>query len=220
VAPKAGEDLADRKRGASCRARRGRPRLARARHVVYHWAATFLEPETAKEHFETLSSGLTELLAAGPYGRTAFTPCIVEVCARAGRIDLALRGIYDALAFVEASNERAWSAELHRLRGELVKDVDLAEAERAMTRGLKIARRQDTRSFELRAALSLVKLNRQQTRQSSQTVAGDVLTAIRPTFHGSQSRAPLTSQHTARSRRALKLLPRIAQQRIGRKPLR
>ncbi len=58
------------------------------------------------------------------------------------------------------SDERAWSSELHRVRGELIKDRDPAEAERAIKRGLDISRQQGARSFELRAALSLAKLER------------------------------------------------------------
>ncbi len=127
---------------------------------LYHWAATILEPNSAHVHFEALSTELPGALSAGPYGRTAFTPCVVEVFARAGHAERALRELDDALAFVETSDERAWSSELHRLRGELIKDRDPAEAERAITTGLDISRQQGAKSFELRAALSLVKLDR------------------------------------------------------------
>jgi tetratricopeptide (TPR) repeat protein len=104
------------------------------------------------------------LLGAGPYGRTALTPCVAGVYAAAGHADRALRELDDALAFVELSDERAWSSELHRLRGDLLKDTDPAEAERAITRALEISRQQGARSFELRAALSLAKLDRGATK--------------------------------------------------------
>jgi len=134
---------------------------------LYHWAATILEPETATAHFEALSSGLTTFLAAGPYGRTALTPCIVEVFARAGRVNEALRELDDALRFVEVSDERAWASELHRLRGELLRESDLAEAERAMTKALEVAAAQGARSFELRAAMSLARLRPGKKRSSA-----------------------------------------------------
>lgn len=127
---------------------------------LHHWAATVLEPQTAKAHFEELSSTLSGLLEAGPYGRTAFTPCVARVYAVAGHADRALRELDDALAFVEVSDERAWSSELHRLRGELLADVDPAEAQRALARALEISRQQGARSFELRAELTLAKLDR------------------------------------------------------------
>ena len=127
---------------------------------VHHWAATVLEPQTAKAHFEELSSTLSVLLGAGPYGRTAFTPCVARVYAAAGHADRALRELDEALAFVEVTEERAWSSELHRLRGELLADVDPAEAQRALARALEISRQQGARSFELRTELTLAKLDR------------------------------------------------------------
>ncbi|HXN31489.1 MAG TPA: hypothetical protein VN894_06480 [Polyangiaceae bacterium] len=102
---------------------------------------------------------LPGLLAATPYGRPAFTPCVVQVYAAAGRADRALRELDDALAFVEASDERALSSELHRMRGELLADVDRAAARQAFESALEISRQQGARSFELRAALSLAKLD-------------------------------------------------------------
>jgi tetratricopeptide (TPR) repeat protein len=131
---------------------------------LYHWAATIREPDAAMAHFTALSTGLNGLLSAGPYGRTAFTPCLVEVYARAGHVSMAFEELDDALAYVERSDERAWSSELHRLRGELLKDSDPDTAERAMTTALQIARQQGARSFELRAALSLTGIAREPKR--------------------------------------------------------
>jgi hypothetical protein len=135
--------------------------------TLHHWAATVLEPQTARVHFEELSSTLSGLLAAGPYGRTAFTPCVAGMYAAAGHADRALRELDDALAFVEVTDERAWSSELHRLRGELLADVDPAEAGRAFTRALQISRGQGASSFELRAALSLAKLDRGRKKRAA-----------------------------------------------------
>jgi adenylate cyclase len=127
---------------------------------LHHWAATVLQPESAKAHFEELSSTLSSLLGAGPYGRTAFTPCVAQVYAAAGYVDRALLELNQGLDFVERSEERAWSSELHRLRGELLADIDAAEAQRAVATALEISRQQGARSFELRAELSLAKLER------------------------------------------------------------
>jgi DNA-binding winged helix-turn-helix (wHTH) protein/tetratricopeptide (TPR) repeat protein len=128
--------------------------------TIHHWAATVLEPETAQARFEELLPALAVQLGAGPGGRTAFTPCVVGVYAAAGHHDRALKELDDALAFVERTEERAWSSELHRLRGEILKESDKAEAERAMKRALEVSREQGAKSFELRAALSLAKLDR------------------------------------------------------------
>jgi adenylate cyclase len=134
---------------------------------LHHWAATVLEPQTARAHFEELSATLSGLLGAGPYGRTAYTPCVARVYAAAGHLERALRELDDALAFVEASDERAWSSELHRLRGELLAEVDPAEAKQALAKALDISRQQGARSFELRAALTLAKLDRGASRSAS-----------------------------------------------------
>ncbi len=134
---------------------------------LYHWAATVLEPEAAKAHSDALSTGLTAFLAAGPYGRTALTPCVVEVFARAGRVGEALHELDDALRFVEVSDERAWASELHRLRGELLKESDVAGAEREMTTALDLAAAQGARAFELRAAMSLTRLRSGKKRSAA-----------------------------------------------------
>jgi DNA-binding winged helix-turn-helix (wHTH) protein/tetratricopeptide (TPR) repeat protein len=127
---------------------------------LYHWAATALEPEAAQIHFEALASGLRPLLESGAYSRPAISLGVVEVFAQAGRAEEAMREIDEALAYVEESDERAWEAELHRLRGDLLKEKHPAEARRAYERAFELAHLQGARSFELRAALSLAKLSR------------------------------------------------------------
>ncbi len=127
---------------------------------IHHWAATVLDPRTAQSNSDELSTALAVQLGAGPGGRTAFTPCVAAVYAAAGHRDRALQELDEALAFVERTDERAWSSELHRLRGELLRESDEAEAERAFDRALQISREQGAKSFELRAALSLAKLDR------------------------------------------------------------
>jgi len=58
------------------------------------------------------------------------------------------------------TNERWWDAELHRLRAELLLagGPEAAEAEAALRRALEIARGQQARSLELRAARALAGL--------------------------------------------------------------
>ena len=67
----------------------------------------------------------------------------------------------EALATDERASCRAFEAELHRARGEilLLRDpTDPAPAEDAFLAAIAVAKQQGTRSFELRAALSLAKL--------------------------------------------------------------
>jgi len=70
-----------------------------------------------------------------------------------------LATIDEALAFVEATGERFWEAEIHRLKGTLLllEGAD-GSAEACLRRALEIARSQGARSLELRAATSLSQL--------------------------------------------------------------
>jgi predicted ATPase len=84
-----------------------------------------------------------------------------EVEARAGDLERAIAVLDEALAMVERTGYRAFEAELHRARGEMLlrrDPADFVTAEQALQTAVAIARRQGTRAFELRAALSLTKL--------------------------------------------------------------
>ena len=74
----------------------------------------------------------------------------------------------DALAKAVISGERGWSAEIHRLRGELTGRLpypDPAMIEDSFRTALAIAREQGTRGYELRSATSLTRLWRDQGRR-------------------------------------------------------
>ncbi len=70
--------------------------------------------------------------------------------------DQILDVLSDALALVERTGERYQEAEIHRLRGALLllqgSEPDSSRAEDAFAQALAVARRQQARSTELRAA--------------------------------------------------------------------
>jgi DNA-binding winged helix-turn-helix (wHTH) protein len=134
---------------------------------VHHWAESMLAPDKAQSYCNELSTAVALQLNAGPGGRTAFTPDVSAVYEASGYHERAVRELDEALAFVERTDERAWSSELHRFRGELLGKSDSAEAERSFKKALVIARGQGARSFELRAALSLAKLGRRGKKKSA-----------------------------------------------------
>ena len=81
--------------------------------------------------------------------------------ARAGRLEEGLETAAAALQMVEQSQDRWWQAELHRLQGELTLALpgDHARAaEAAFHDAIAIARAQQAKSWELRAATSLARL--------------------------------------------------------------
>jgi len=85
----------------------------------------------------------------------------------AGRIEDGLATIGGFLTEAQPIKQRWLDAELHRLRGTLLLRRAPAEpesAEAAFKEALAIARRQETRIFELRAAVVLAKLWRDQGR--------------------------------------------------------
>jgi tetratricopeptide (TPR) repeat protein len=83
------------------------------------------------------------------------TLAVVDICARAGRHSVALEKLSEAMDFMEQANVRVVEPELYRMRGELLESIDRDEAERSLAKAIEVARHQSSRSFELRAAMSL-----------------------------------------------------------------
>jgi hypothetical protein len=84
-----------------------------------------------------------------------------EAEALAGDPDRAIPVLDEALATCDRTGYRAFEAELHPVRGEILLKRDPAKpapAEEAFLTAIAVAKQQGTRSFELRAALSLAKL--------------------------------------------------------------
>jgi class 3 adenylate cyclase/predicted ATPase len=104
--------------------------------------------------------------------------CLARAHAASGQYDDAWQWIDRSLNAVEASGERWCEAEVHRTAGEIAlnsSDPDTAKAQAHFERALKIARAQQARSWELRAATGLARLWRDQGRR---TEARDLLAPI------------------------------------------
>ena len=90
-----------------------------------------------------------------------FKIALAEAEARAGDPDRAIAILDEALATADRLGYRAFEAELHRVRGEILLKRDpanAAPAENALLTAIAVAKQQATRSFELRAALALARL--------------------------------------------------------------
>ena len=85
----------------------------------------------------------------------------------AEQIEEALTLLEEALQIVERTGERWFAAELHRHKGELLLHQGHTEAaEELYCKALSIARDQEAKMWELRAAVSLTRLRRDQGRRA------------------------------------------------------
>jgi predicted ATPase len=88
-----------------------------------------------------------------------------------GQFDDAWRTIDEAMATIERTKEKLWEAEIHRTAGEIeLKSPapQIVKAEECFERALAIARKQQAKSWELRAAMSLARLWRDQGKPQQQ----------------------------------------------------
>ena len=93
---------------------------------------------------------------------------LADVSNHLGHTEDGLQALAEAHTVVEQHEERWWEAEVHRLRGVLLlrqTATPQAEAETWLQRALDLARRQEAKSLELRAAMSLSRLWQQQGKQ-------------------------------------------------------
>jgi len=98
-------------------------------------------------------------------GAEMFMPHYMALLARAseiaGQVEEALALLDEALQIVERTGERWFEAELNRHKGQLqVRQADTEAAEGSYRRALSIAREQEGKLWELRAAVSLAGLRR------------------------------------------------------------
>jgi predicted ATPase len=95
---------------------------------------------------------------------------LADVCDHLGHPDDGLQALVEAHTLVEQHEERWWEAEIYRLRGVLLlrqTGTLLAEAEACFQRALDVARHQEAKSLELRAAMSLARLWQQQGKHTA-----------------------------------------------------
>jgi len=135
---------------------------------VRGWALTM--QGQGEEGIAQVRQGITAWRATGaalhvPY----FCTVLADVCDRLGHSEDGLQALAEAHTLVEQQEERCWEAEISRLRGVLLlrqPGTPQAEAETWLQRALDVARRQEAKALELRAAMSLSRLWQQQGKQA------------------------------------------------------
>ena len=120
----------------------------------------------ASDPVQMISSGITAFRATGT---ASLMPAYLSYLARAhaelGQFDDAWRCIREAMTAVETTKEKWWEAEVYRTAGEIAllsPEPDAPKAEAYFERALAVARQQQAKSWELRAAMSMARLRRDQ----------------------------------------------------------
>jgi predicted ATPase len=134
-----------------------------------------------------LRQGLAAVLATGQtLARSLCLVLLAEAAGHVGQIAEGLRLLAEALAAFEASGRGDLLAEAYRLQGEFLlpqavgagftpASRDAAQAEACFQQALGIARRQQAKSWELRAAMSLSRLwQRQGKREEARQLLAEV----------------------------------------------
>jgi predicted ATPase len=130
---------------------------------------------------EGLSQALSGFDAAGAAGQEVFRPyytgILADMCRAAGRMDEGMTLIDKALDLAKTHDSPWCLAELHRIKGELMRarGEPAAAAEPYFETAVAIARRQSAKSWELRAATGLARLRHSQGRSAE---AHDVLAPV------------------------------------------
>ena len=122
----------------------------------------------ASDAIPAITAGLATLRSTGS---TMWMPLLLTYLARAhaelGQCDDALRFIREAMTMVETTRERWCESEVDRVAGEILlksPQPDLAKAEGYLDRALTVARTQQARSLELRAAMSMARYWRDRSK--------------------------------------------------------
>ena len=140
---------------------------------------TLVQPGRVKEGIEQMHQGLRAHRAPGA---AILQPCFLSLIAEAygimGQPEAGLTLLTEALTLVDATGERWYESEIYRLKGELLLQQasdNQAEAEGCFHQAISIARSQQAKSLELRAATSLVRLWQQQGKHQE---AHDLLAPV------------------------------------------
>lgn len=161
--------------------------LADEKDANLFWKATeiafrgglFAETGNASDAVRAITSGLTSLRSTGA---ALYEPLHLWHLAMAhadlGQPDDARRCIDEAIGKVERSKETCWQAEVERIAGEVALKSpapDTEKAEKYFDRALAVARQQQAKFFELRAAMSMARLWRDRGKRDE---ARDLLAPI------------------------------------------
>jgi predicted ATPase len=140
--------------------------------ILRGWALA--EEEQEDEGIVQMRQGLAAHRATGAETlRPYFLALLADAYGKGGRAEEGLAVLAEALAHVDKTGERFYEAELYRLKGMLTLQSQVSspkskvekEAEECFLKAIEIARRQQAKSLELRAVMSLSRLWQQQGKK-------------------------------------------------------
>jgi class 3 adenylate cyclase/predicted ATPase len=137
--------------------------------VLRSWALA--EQGRGEEGIAQIRQGLAAQQATAAEGlRPHFLGLLTEAYGKVGQAEEGLITLTEALTLVDKNGERFWEAELYRLKGEFLLTQEghrlqaigyrekTEEAEACFLKAIDIARKQQAKSLELRATVSLARL--------------------------------------------------------------
>jgi predicted ATPase/class 3 adenylate cyclase len=134
--------------------------------VLLGWANGMTGEEAAG--IETMRRALEERVKRGlKLRQTYYLAIFAELLGHTGDFEAGLDAVAQALAMLEQSGERRWESIVNRVHGDLLRargDEDMSED--CFKAAIECARRQDAKSLELRAAIGLAGLWRDQGKTS------------------------------------------------------
>jgi predicted ATPase len=137
--------------------------------ILRGWALA--EQGQAAEGLAQIRQGIAAKQAIGvESGRSYNLALLADVYGKVGQLDEGLRVLTEAQTVAQATGERFYEAELSRLTGELLRaqsSENHAAAEACFQQALDVAHRQQAKSWELRAAMSLSRLWQRQGKRGA-----------------------------------------------------
>lgn len=126
------------------------------------WALA--EQGKVAEGIELMRGTLTMYSSIGSeISRPHFLGLLAQALLKNNQLDEANSFLSDALKLVDNTDQRYYESELHRLEGELLAQTGKTdEAKRCFERSVQVAQQQKARSFELRGAVSLLQLGKEE----------------------------------------------------------
>jgi class 3 adenylate cyclase len=150
--------------------------------AIFH-AGTRAAREPTEKNIAAIHAATAARRQSGSHvGESQDISLVAEALLTAGDVAGAEAALQEGIALVERSGERFWLAELHRLDGQVAlkrPEADRARAEACFLKAIDIARSQESRLLELRAAIDLARLWRQAgTRNDPRALLEPILAVI------------------------------------------